>query len=80
MAQVTITDEEERAIRALKRLARKWPQSLRLFSCPHTLIVTKADSDGRQASITSIENIATDGGDPGPEELNQFPDVVWPHR
>ena len=59
-----ITIEEAKAIRSLKRLAKKWPRSLRLFSWSGTLCVTKRNSDDIDALITYIENIPSDGGDP----------------
>lgn len=77
MAKVCVTKEEQKAIKALKRLAKKWPRSLRLFSHVTTLVVTKEDSSGTQATITEIKGITTDGGDPNAEELNQFADIIW---
>jgi hypothetical protein len=75
---ITLTTEEARAIRSLERLAKKWPQSLRLFSHAGTLIVTKANRHGIQATITNIEGIPNDGGDPSEDELDQFAGIEWP--
>jgi hypothetical protein len=57
---ITITPEELAAIRSLKRLAKKWPQSLRLFSWSGTLIVVKRNSDDIDALIAHIPNIPND--------------------
>lgn len=77
MAYVEITKEELSAIRSLERLARKWPDSLRLFSWAGSLQITKEDSDGRQATVQGIRGIENDGGDPG-YEINQDAEILWP--
>ena len=64
MNSILITAEEEKAIRSLQRLAKKWPQSIRLFSWSGTLVVTKANSDNVQALVAEVEGIPNDGGDP----------------
>jgi hypothetical protein len=46
MKNTIITDEEEKAIRALKRIAKKWPESLWLFSASGDLFVMRYGSDG----------------------------------
>jgi hypothetical protein len=68
-----LTEEEEKAIASLKRLAKKWPESLWLFSASGTLTVMKkypgndryppgwSDLSG-EAAVTTI-NIENDGGD-----------------
>ena len=78
MASVEITKEELAAIRSLKRLARNWPKSLRLFSWSGSLKVTKEDSDGKQAVVDHIFGIDNDGGDPSDDEVNQDAEVFWP--
>jgi hypothetical protein len=83
---ITITPEEAAAIRSLKRLAKKWPQSLRLFSWSGTLIIVKRNSDDIDASIAHIPNIPNDGGDPqqGPDTpgdtfwIDTEPEIIWP--
>ena len=77
MAYVKITKEEQSAIRSLERLARKWPDSLRMFSWSGSLQITKEDSDGRQATVQGIIGINNDGGDPG-DEINQDAEILWP--
>ncbi len=68
-----ITKEEEKAINALKKVAKKWPKSLWLFSASGTLHVMKKGENGEQVhlnnfsmdpdyTITSID-IQNDGGD-----------------
>jgi len=42
----SLTDEERKAIASLKRLAKKWPESLWLFSASGTLNVMKKHEDG----------------------------------
>jgi hypothetical protein len=83
---ITITLKEAAAIRSLKRLAKKWPQSLGLFSWSGTLIIVKRNSDDIDASIAHIPNIPNDGGDPqqGPGTpgdtfwIDTEPEIVWP--
>ncbi len=60
-----LTDEETRAIRSLKRLARKWPQSLVLFSWSGSLVVMDAKMEpNEEATLDFIDGIPNDGGDP----------------
>jgi hypothetical protein len=64
-----LTDEERRAIASLERLAKRWPQSLMLFSWSGTLCVMRNESpldsaDPNDLVITTIEGIPNDGGDP----------------
>jgi hypothetical protein len=83
---ITITPEEAAAMRSLKRLAKKWPQSLKLFSWSGTLMVVKRNSDDIDAEIATIEGIPNDGGDPNasPEVsgdtfwIDTEPEIVWP--
>jgi hypothetical protein len=89
---ITITPEEAAAIRSLKRLAKKWPNSLMLLSWSGTLHVTKRNSDDIDASIAHIPNIPNDGGDPDDcpsagaghtkEEdiswIDTEPEIIWP--
>jgi hypothetical protein len=73
MEPIKTTPEEDRAIRSLKRLAKKWPKSLWLFSASGRLHVMRCDENGQAVmtknggsdpdySITTI-NIKNDGGD-----------------
>lgn len=72
MATIELSKEEEKAIAALKRLAKKWPKSLWLFSGSGTLWIIKCGSYGEQVHnssggvedyvICSID-ISNDGGD-----------------
>jgi len=59
MIEITLTKAEEAAIRTLKRLATKWPDTLWLYAASGTLTVMRKNEDGEQA-MTSIE---CDGGD-----------------
>lgn len=62
------TPDEEAAIRSLERLAKRWPQSLTLFSWSGSLTVVKSDdmgNDGFHSDRThTIFGIPNDGGDP----------------
>lgn len=71
-----LTHEERLAIAALKRLAKRWPQSLWLFSAGSSLHVMRQPEDGKrhgsgvrgeqmdqELSITTIEGIPHEGGD-----------------
>ena len=89
---ITITPEEAAAIRFLQRLAKKWPQSLHLFSWSGSLMVTKRNSNDIAAAIADIDGIPNDGGDPGDEPLpgaghtaeqdkswiDTEPEIIWP--
>lgn len=67
------TAEEARAIRALQRLAKRWPKSLWLFSASGSLNVMRANRDGDRAHVSgggmdpayslATINIPNDGGD-----------------
>ncbi len=69
-----LTKQEQSAIDRLKRLAKKWPASLWLFSASGTLCVMKAGENGEQvhreddfgidpAYLVATVNIMNDGGD-----------------
>lgn len=68
-----ITKEEESAIKALKKLARKWPKSLWLWSGSGTLWIMKCKPDGTRGEtlfgavdpdyIVDSVDITNDGGD-----------------
>lgn len=67
-----LTPEEQRAIRALKNLAQRWPRSLTLASMGGDLVVVRTsdpvflsgDSLERQeAAIADIHGIPNTGGD-----------------
>lgn len=87
---VLITADEEKAIRSLRRLAKKWPQSIRLFSWSGTLWITKINSNGIEALVTEVKNIPNDGGDPNMESdeilANQYlpmdcdAAIIWPSK
>ena len=47
----TMTDDQ--AIRALKRLAKRWPETLWLFSGGGSLYVMRAGSDGKPVTTSS---------------------------
>jgi hypothetical protein len=63
-----LTGEERNAITALERLARRWPQSLMLFSWSGSLcVIRNGDAlldDPGSAVIAQIDGIPNDGGDP----------------
>ncbi len=69
-----LTKEEEKAIRSLDRVAKKWPRSLKLFSQSGTLLVIKIhpdhpeDEQGRV--VCGISGIENDGGDNDWKEWN----------
>jgi hypothetical protein len=67
-----LTDEERKAIASLQRLAKRWPQSLKLVSMGgglHVIRVGDPRFDGQypgqraEAVIASIDGIPNDGGD-----------------
>lgn len=70
--QAALTDDERKAIGSLRRLARRWPQTLELFSASGTLCVVRAGDprmdhtypgDRTLAVIDTIDGIPNDGGD-----------------
>lgn len=70
---IELNEEEKRAIRALKRLAKKWPETLWLFSASGELQVMRAGPDGKpvtnskgsmdQDYSVAVIDIENDGGD-----------------
>lgn len=61
-----LTDKEIKAIRSLRRLAKTWPKSLKLFGWSGSLCVMDAEMEASaDAMITSVGGIECDGGDPG---------------
>lgn len=63
------TADEQRAIDSLKRLARRWPQSLTLFSWSGSLVVVhtdeyRSDMAANDWDSEQILGIPNDGGDP----------------
>ncbi len=71
MLEITVTKEEQKAIASLKRLAKKWPDSLHLFSWSGSLMVMKRKYD-KYITIDKIFGIENDGGDP-----NYGQEVHW---
>ena len=72
--KIILNDEEKKAINALKRVAKIWPESLWLFSASGDLFVMKNGPDGDrfmtsreggvdQDYIVDKINIENDGGD-----------------
>lgn len=69
----TLTEDEARAIKALQKLAKTWPDSLWLFSGSGSLCVMKKDGNGDRAmggaggydpnAEVATVNIENDGGD-----------------
>ena len=73
---IELTEKEKKAIRALKRAAKIWPDSLWLFSANGTLCVMKCDENGQhvllegsfhggidQDYVIDTIDIDNDGGD-----------------
>jgi hypothetical protein len=72
LSRLEPTPEEAKAIRALKRVAKDWPDSLWLFSAAGTLTVMRKGPDGGhvhngenvdQSFIVDTIDIENDGGD-----------------
>jgi hypothetical protein len=70
--EIEVTEEERKAIAALKRLARRWPRSLTLLSYDGSLSVVHtadrdyiSDGDGTERQdriLADIDGIPNDGG------------------
>lgn len=65
---IEATREEEKAIAALKRLAKKWPKSLWLFSASGSLCVMRKDENG--------EKVHREGGEMDPDYCLDTIDIV----
>ncbi len=71
-AELEPTPEEAKAIRALKRLAKKWPKSLWLFAGNGEIAILRAGPNGEhvvnssgavdQAFVVGSVDIPNDGG------------------
>lgn len=75
MADLTLTIDEQQAIKSLQRIAKKWPKTLELFSWSGSLTIFKVGNDGRRCSIDSVDGIPNDGGDP--DDINQSPEIDY---
>lgn len=64
---------EKKAIRDLKRIAKSWPQTLKLFSASGSLMVLKnvGGAPDTHDVIDQIEGIPNDGGGIGDALLRQ---------
>lgn len=60
---IELTKEEEKAIASLKRLAKRWPETLHVF-CSGTMFVRKG-GNGARFDVDVIHGIPNDGGDGG---------------
>ena len=71
--EIEPTDEEQRAIKSLKLIAKKWPKTLWLFSASGSLCVMRYGPDGERVHdnggyidknyILDDIDIPNDGGD-----------------
>ena len=75
MTNIILTKEEQKAIKSMQRLAKKWPKSLSLFSFSGSLIVCKYSDDMIDCAVSSIDGIRNDGGDP--ENVEQSPEIHY---
>ena len=72
--KITVTEDEQKAIKSLKRLAKKWPSSLSLFSWAGDLCVVK--NSGLLCWIKGIDNDGGDAGDPAHSNyIEQHPEI-----
>jgi hypothetical protein len=63
-----LSEEEVKAIQSLKKLAKKWPQSLFIFCHGGGISIRKplkGESPGAQTEVDSVSGIPNDGGDGG---------------
>lgn len=69
MTEIILTHEEQKAIKSLERLAKKWPQSLLLFAGGTGLTVRKPINGiyDRSTVVANILGMPNDGGDGGDE-------------
>jgi len=62
--EIILTDEEVKAIRALKRAAKIWPDTLWLFSASGSLCVMRNKEDGNRACLIDGGLHPSEGVDP----------------
>jgi hypothetical protein len=74
---IRVSKDEQKAIKSLEALGRKWPETLFLFSWSGSLHVMKHLEDGRLGDISHISGIPNDGGDPTYEEVDQYCKIEW---
>jgi len=61
-----LTDAEAKAVRSLKRLAKTWPESIKIFGWSGNLCIMDAEMEaGASAMLDEVYGIECDGGDPG---------------
>lgn len=67
-ADKSLTVREKTAIKALQRLARRWPESLALISWSGSLYVVPVDEmdEPHEKRCVPIYGVTNDGGDPNP--------------
>lgn len=75
MADIELTLEEQKAIASMQRLAKKWPNTLQLFSWSGSLNILK-DNGSEKCVVGHISGIRNDGGDPD-EGYNQEPEITY---
>jgi len=75
--KITLTKEEQKAIKSLQRLANKWPDTLELFSWSGSLHVFKKDDQDYSLVVGSINGIDNGGGDPGDDEVSQDVEIEY---
>jgi len=80
MSTVIVTKEEVKAMKALERLSKKWPNSLQLFGWAGTLTVLKKNEEDKFVCVDGICNLRgmyCDGGDPSSDEVDQSSEVIY---
>lgn len=75
MPDVVLTKKEQQAIAELEKLAKKWPQTLELFSWSGSLRVFKKDANGVDCDVGGVIGIPNDGGDP--DDVNCDPKIEY---
>lgn len=63
-AEEELTDEERSALRSLRRLAKRWPKSLWLFSASGTLHVMRTGPNGKRVMRRDTHLFASGEADP----------------
>ena len=57
---IELNKDEKAAIDTLKRLSKRWPKSLWLFSASGTLCVMRKDMEGRRVELPSHGGVDPD--------------------
>lgn len=62
-----LTSDERAAVNALRRIGKRWPKTIKLFSWSGSLVIFDTDddlADPIHSVLATVPGIINDGGDP----------------